>query len=134
MLRSSGVSAAVQSSLQRLERAADAREPAAQRALQLLTYTHTVLQTTWLNTTALPFCKHLSVLTWWRLSELSVHKKTRWKCVHFMLAHPQPKSTRLDVDSIQRRRSAITAPTYHGWFMLHRAASELRCIIRIHFC
>ncbi|KAJ8722657.1 hypothetical protein PYW07_003837 [Mythimna separata] len=44
VLRSAGVSAAVHSGVQRLERAA--RDPAAQRALQLLTYTNTVLQTT----------------------------------------------------------------------------------------
>uniref|UniRef100_A0A2H1WJ18 SFRICE_009028 n=1 Tax=Spodoptera frugiperda TaxID=7108 RepID=A0A2H1WJ18_SPOFR len=44
VLRSAGVASAVQTALQRLQRSA--REPDVQRALQLLTYTNTVLQTT----------------------------------------------------------------------------------------
>ncbi|KAH9643352.1 hypothetical protein HF086_008839, partial [Spodoptera exigua] len=44
VLRSAGVASAVQTALQRLQRCS--REPDVQRALQLLTYTNTVLQTT----------------------------------------------------------------------------------------
>lgn len=45
LLRSAGVAAAVQSCLQRLQRAP--ADPATQRALQLIMYTNTVLQTSW---------------------------------------------------------------------------------------
>lgn len=42
VLRSSGITAAVQTTMQRLQRS---NSVAAQRALELLTYTHNILQT-----------------------------------------------------------------------------------------